>query len=109
MIDKTNRMTSLFDFYAPLLTEKQHAYMNLYYCEDYSLGEIAENFEVSRQAVYDNIRRTEALLEDYESKLHLLERFHKRDQLLDTLKSTLMKQGVEDDALQLLEEIERLD
>ena len=44
--------------------------MELYYGEDYSLGEIAEEFEVSRQAVYDNIRRSAQLLEDYEQELH---------------------------------------
>ncbi len=65
-------MNSLFEFYGPLLTDKQHAYLALYYGDDYSLGEIATEFNVSRQAVYDNIRRTEASLEEYEQKLHLL-------------------------------------
>ena len=45
-------------------------YMELYYADDFSLGEIAEEYEVSRQAVYDNIKRTEKILEEYE-KLHL--------------------------------------
>lgn len=45
-------------------------YMELYYADDFSLGEIAEEYEVSRQAVYDNIKRTSKILEDYE-KLHL--------------------------------------
>ena len=65
-IEKTNRINALFDFYEPLLTEKQMTYIALYYRDDYSLGEIAENFEVSRQAVYDNIKRTEKILEEYE-------------------------------------------
>ncbi|PKC51704.1 SRP54-domain-containing protein, partial [Rhizophagus irregularis] len=51
-----------------LLTDKQRSYMELYYLDDLSLGEIAESYEVSRQAVYDNIRRTEAMLEEYEDK-----------------------------------------
>lgn len=59
-IEKNYRMNSLFEFYGPLLTDKQHAYLALYYGDDYSLGEIATEFNVSRQAVYDNIRRTEA-------------------------------------------------
>ena len=46
-------------FYAALLTDKQMNYIELYYADDYSLAEIAEEFGVSRQAVYDNIKRTE--------------------------------------------------
>ena len=72
-IEKTNRMNALFEFYSTLLTEKQMNYMELYYADDFSLGEIAEEYHVSRQAVYDNIKRTEKILEDYEKKLHLLE------------------------------------
>jgi len=53
-IEKTNRMNALFEFYAALLTDKQMNYIELYYADDYSLAEIAEEFQVSRQAVYDN-------------------------------------------------------
>ena len=56
-IEKTNRMNALFEFYAALLTDKQMNYIELYYADDYSLAEIAEEFGVSRQAVYDNIKR----------------------------------------------------
>ena len=73
-IDKTNRMNALFECYATLLTEKQMNYMELYYADDYSLGEIAEEFGVSRQAVYDNIRRGIKILKEYEEKLSLLKR-----------------------------------
>ncbi|WP_240542681.1 putative DNA-binding protein [Exiguobacterium qingdaonense] len=79
-------MNYLIDFYQALLTPKQRNYMSLYYLDDYSLGEIAEEFEVSRQAVYDNIKRTEAMLEQYEEKLALFEKFEQRQQLLQTLK-----------------------
>jgi len=67
-MEKTNRMNALFEFYSTLLTEKQMNYMELYYADDFSLGEIAEEYEVSRQAVYDNIKRTEKILEEYEKK-----------------------------------------
>lgn len=50
-------MNLLFDFYQELLTTKQKAYVSFYYLDDYSLGEIAEEFEVSRQAIYDNIKK----------------------------------------------------
>ena len=52
------------------MTNKQRNYLELFYLEDYSLSEIADTFNVSRQAVYDNIRRTGDLVEDYEKKLN---------------------------------------
>lgn len=86
MLEKTMRMNYLFDFYQMLLTEKQRSYMSLYYLDDYSLGEIADEYNVSRQAVYDNIKRTEAMLEEYEAKLMLVDKFQKRKQLIEQLK-----------------------
>ena len=53
---KTLRMNYLFDFYQSLLTDKQRNYLELFYLQDYALSEIADTFNVSRQAVYDNIR-----------------------------------------------------
>ena len=75
---KTTRVNFLFDFYQSLLTEKQRMYMKLYYLEDFSLGEIAGEFNVSRQAIYDNVKRTETMLEEYEEKLQLFSKFQKR-------------------------------
>ncbi|RDB33757.1 putative DNA-binding protein [Exiguobacterium sp. RIT594] len=85
-LDKTNRMNYLIDFYQELLTPKQRNYMSLYYLDDFSLGEIADEFEVSRQAVYDNIKRTEAMLEQYEERLGLFAKYEQRKILLDQLK-----------------------
>lgn len=85
MLEKTLRINGLFDFYQSLLTPKQRKYMSFYYLDDYSLGEIAEHFNVSRQAVYDNIKRTEQMLEEYEGKLHLYEKHRKRMQLVTRL------------------------
>lgn len=84
-IEKTNRMNSLFEFYAALLTDKQMNYIELYYADDYSLAEIAEEFGVSRQAVYDNIKRTEKILEDYERKLHMYSDYIVRNEIFDTI------------------------
>ena len=86
---KTTRINFLFDFYQSLLTDKQKAYMNLYYLEDLSLGEIAGEHSVSRQAVYDNVRRTEALLEDYEAKLNLFSKFQKRMEIVESMETLL--------------------
>lgn len=71
-----------FEFYAALLTDKQMNYIELYYADDYSLAEIAEEFGVSRQAVYDNIKRTEKILEAYEMKLHMYSDYIVRSQIL---------------------------
>jgi uncharacterized protein len=87
VLEKTTRINYLFDFYQSLLTPKQRNYMELYYLEDYSLGEISETFDVSRQAVYDNIRRTETMLEEYEKKLHLYEKFKKRQQVIKEMEA----------------------
>ena len=84
-IEKTNRMNALFEFYAALLTDTQMKYIELDYADDYSLAEIAEEFGVSRQAVYDNIKRTEKILEDYEMKLHMYSDYIVRSQILDQI------------------------
>lgn len=84
-IEKTNRMNALFEFYAALLTDKQMNYIELYYADDYSLAEIAEEFGVSRQAVYDNIKRTEKVLETYEMKLHMYSDYIVRNKILDDI------------------------
>ena len=86
---KTIRMNYLFDFYQSLLTDKQRNYLELFYLQDYALSEIAETFDVSRQAVYDNIRRTGDLVEDYETKLGLYRRFTRRQELYQLMKQSL--------------------
>ncbi len=63
--------------------------MQLYYLEDLSLGEIAGEYGVSRQAVYDNVRRTEAMLEDYETKLNLFSKFQQRLEIVDRLEQLI--------------------
>ena len=63
--------------------------MQLYYLDDLSLGEIAEEYDVSRQAVYDNVRRTEAMLEDYEAKLNLFSKFEGRIDIVERLEQLI--------------------
>lgn len=86
---KTTRINFLFDFYQSLLTDKQRTYMNLYYLEDLSLGEIAEEYDISRQAVYDNVRRTEVMLEDYELKLELFSKFQKQLEIIEQMEALI--------------------
>lgn len=75
MIEKVSRMALLQDFYAGLLTEKQRRMLELYYDDNLSLGEIAEECGISRQGVHDLLKRAEKLLESYEARLGLMEKF----------------------------------
>ncbi len=75
VLDKTVQMIQLYDWYAPLLTEKQRDVFELYYHNDLSLAEIALELNVSRPAVHDILVRTENVLKKYEEALHLAHRF----------------------------------
>ena len=61
-------MTLLFDYYGELLTERQRMCFDLYHNQDLSLAEIAQELQVSRQGVYDNLSRAEATLRNMEEK-----------------------------------------
>lgn len=65
----------LVDFYGELLTEKQLEVLNDYVNNDLSISEIAENKGVSRQGIHDSCRRSQQILEEYEEKLGLIEKF----------------------------------
>lgn len=82
MLDKILRIGRLFDFYGALLTDKQQQCIAMHYLNDYSLSEIADDFHVSRQAVYDILRRAEQMLEEYEQKLRLVERYQGEQHIL---------------------------
>ncbi|QIL46512.1 putative DNA-binding protein [Vagococcus coleopterorum] len=99
-IEKTNRMNALFEFYSTLLTEKQMNYIELYYADDFSLTEISEEYNVSRQAVYDNIKRTEKILENYERKLHMYSDFIVRKDLIKEMQEHVNDKYPEDQELQ---------
>lgn len=75
MKNQTYRMTMLFDFYGELLTERQREFFDLYYNEDLSLSEIAENSGISRQGVRDVIVRAESAMQEIEDKTGLIRRF----------------------------------
>ncbi len=113
MIEKTEKIIMLKDFYGPLLTQKQQDALNLYYENDWSLSEIADSMGISRQGVYDLLRRAEQALIDYEQRLCLLERFSLTREhlekvfiLLNEVKS-VDEQKI-DDALMILREIDDL-
>ncbi|HNU79485.1 MAG TPA: putative DNA-binding protein [Bacillota bacterium] len=80
MYDKLVQIALLFDFYGQLLTEKQIEIVDMYYNNDLSLGEISEQQGISRQGVYDTLKRAERTLYQYEEKLGLVDRFLKQKQ-----------------------------
>ncbi len=104
----------LLDFYGELLTEKQRECFDLHYNEDLSLSEIAQQSGISRQGVWDNIRRAEESLRDIEGKTGLVSRFMETKKALEKLSSQLgrieeLSTGeAEELALQAKAEIEAL-
>lgn len=86
MKNQAYRMALLFDFYGDMLTDRQKEFYDLYYNEDLSLSEIAENYGISRQGVRDVIVRAEASLTELEDKTGIIRRFHV---MQDQLKSIL--------------------
>ena len=81
MQDNRELVIELYDIYKNLLTDKQKSYFEDYYFMDLSLSEIAINNNVSRNAVFDQIKRVEKALLDYEEKLHLKNKFSKLESL----------------------------
>lgn len=79
----------LFDFYGELLTEHQRQIYEQVILEDLSLGEAAEAFGISRQAVYDMLRRTRKTLMQYEEKLGLIRRFVEARSLVEKVRADL--------------------
>lgn len=82
MKNQAYRMAMLFDFYGDLLTERQREFYDLYYNEDLSLAEIAENYGISRQGVRDVIVRAEAAMTEIEDKTHIIRRFQQSRQAI---------------------------
>lgn len=76
MKNQAYRMAMLYDFYGDLLTDRQKEFYDLYYNEDLSLAEIAENYGITRQGVRDVIVRAEAYLTELEDKTGIIRRFH---------------------------------
>ena len=75
MFEKDMRLVLLLDMYGELLGEHRRELIEMYYCEDLSLAEIAENSGISRQGVRESIKKSETDLRMFEEKLHLVEKF----------------------------------
>lgn len=79
-------MTLLLDYYGELLTEKQKTCFDLYYNQDLSLGEIAEEAGISRQGVHDSLARAETALLELEQKLGCVARARKQKCAMKTIR-----------------------
>ena len=106
-MDTIARKALLFDFYGPLLTERQQLVYDYAYGEDMSLSEIAELLQISRQAVHDLLRRTDKLLLDYETKLGLVDKFLAIEDRLAAIE-TILTEGRADKDARIRKEIEAI-
>ncbi len=84
-------MTLLFDYYGELLTEKQQTCFDLYYNQDLSLGEIAEEAGISRQGVHDSLARAEAALLSMEEKTGCVARARAQQKSLETISQAALQ------------------
>ena len=101
-MDKSFKLGYLFDIYGGLLTQKQQSILNMYLNEDLSLSEIAKIDNISRQAAFDLLKRSEGVLLNYDEKLKLFDRYIKNRELLEELKTCVDKNV---DALSLIDKL----
>lgn len=109
-LEKFIEMSILYDFYGELLSKKQRTVVECYYNDNFSLGEIAEKVNISRQGVYDCLKRGEELLLEYDSKLKLVEKYKANKELLKkTIRTVEQYDGNKPDILnELKEDLEQL-
>ena len=92
-MDKLIYLNNLYDYYQSLLTEKQRIYFEEYYFNNLSLGEIAENYNVSRNAVFNQLKIIEKKLEEYERDLQL---YQKKNKIMSIVENKLNKKELEE-------------
>lgn len=90
-MDEKVKVSILCDLYGKLLTEKQYEFLNEYYNNDLSLSEIAENYNITRQAVRDIIKKGEKKLFEYEEKLLFMKRMLNQEKTIQQILSELTK------------------
>ena len=89
MYDKLTETSILFDLYGQLLTNKQRDVFKMYYEEDFSLAEIAEELGISRQGVHDAVKKGEKALTEYESKLGLFKRLIETENIFNKIEDKI--------------------
>ena len=90
-MEKNVKLSILCELYGKLLTKKQYEFLNDYYNNDLSLSEIAENNNITRQAVRDNIKKGEKKLFEYEEKLGTMKRMLSQEKKIEKILSELTK------------------
>lgn len=98
-IEKNNYLIELFDQYSNLLTKKQVLYLDYYLKYDLSLGEIADNLNVSRSACFDLISRSIKKLNDYENRMRLVKN---KKKIIDSITSSNLNKEV---LIKMIEEL----
>ncbi len=100
-------ITYLFDFYQEVLTDKQRELLRDYYFEDLSLGELAQQHQISRQSIFDTIKKAEQKLLDYENKLHLFDKYQYEQQTLTKIKHLCeqMQEGLSHESVEYMQEV----
>lgn len=88
-------LIDLYDIYSDLLTEKQKEYFEEYYFDNLSLAEIAENSNVSRNAIHKQLKETEEKLKHLESVLKINEKNHKLEFIIKGIKDEKLKKELE--------------
>ena len=86
----------LYDLYQQLLTDKQRAYFEDYYFQNLSLGEMAENYQVSRNAIFRQLHIVTKKLEEYEEKLQLLQKKRKLEEISQAIDNLDIKRQLEE-------------
>lgn len=95
-MEKNIEISILSQIYKNTLTEKQFEILDEYYNNDFSLSEIAENYNITRQAVRDNIKNGETKLYDLENKLGLMKKMQKQEELVNGIISKLDSLNIQD-------------
>ena len=106
-MEKILEQTLLYDFYGELLTEHQRQVYEDVVLNDFSLSDVAENRGISRQGVHDMIRRCNKSLEEYENKLHLVEKFLTIKENVNRIRQ-LTGNPEDQPVSELMEQIERI-
>ncbi|MBR5128527.1 MAG: YlxM family DNA-binding protein [Firmicutes bacterium] len=108
VVDEIAKASLLYDFYGALLTEKQRQVMALYHEENLSLSEIAGEFNISRQAVHDTLKKAELALEDYENKLNLIDKLVKTEEAINKIDIEIEKIAAETKDSQTVERLGKI-